>query len=435
MALHASDEQAKQNRVAPISMPSFEMEVEFDANQQIIPSRRRNVVLDQSILKRFQQGNVQPERRHQRDAGGDDSPSEDGEEEVTNDQQTSSVFEIEEPDQPSIMTLQYQTWTFLQKFLVDSLVTIGCVFLTWGFAFRGHKVGSSLSAVSTSTLASVLLPDLLIFASIGSYAGMTNVDDIRPVILVALLTSITAATFEKFKLFPGRGGRLGTSAFLGSILALGISCGAFPQKVDALYFYNPSVASYSLVDSYLVLNVLVCNLLGASGTYRFRKFRPLLSPVVAGNAISVLLIIILDSYVSPPLSNAMRVESSGCILQGAFVGMSSLVILPNIRHVWVAVALSSCITLLMYPLFPYGVGGKRGFMACVAVHLLLGLTTVLRVGATWMSAFMQGGSTVQADSKSSMAHKAIEDGLHTGMTDKKSNPALAFKIDVLPILR
>ena len=256
------------------------------------------------------------------------------------------------------------------------------MFLTWGLAFYGKKIGSNLAAVSNGVMASVLFPDMLIYACIGSYSGMTDLSSGIPVIYIALATCVSALCFESYGLFAGRGGRLGTSAFLANIIANTVAYGANPQVVTSSFFWDPNIASYALLSGDVVCTVLFGNLLGVCVTYLCRYVRPLLSPVTAGNASSMLLIIILDSLFATFTTEATRSEAAGSILQGSFVGMSSLIILPNIGSVLISGLLSACVTLLLYPLFPSGIGGKRGFMAFVAVHLFLWLCQLRQIAIT-----------------------------------------------------
>jgi hypothetical protein len=194
---------------------------------------------------------------------------------------------------------------------------------------------------------------------------------------VAFFTCIAAPLFERFGLFPGRGGRLGTGAFIGSVLALVIISAIEMRHQEAwTQFHDPNVVSYGYLDDSMIGNIFFCNLLGVIATCIMRLIRPFVSPVVMGNAVSLVLICIMDSFFPYTLSSHFLDESAGCILQGAFVGMSSFAILTNWQSVVFLGILSGCYTLLLYPVFPYGVGGKRGFMAFLAVHTFLGLTIV-----------------------------------------------------------
>lgn len=283
-----------------------------------------------------------------------------------------TLLTIEEPELPTILSELYASYPSVPKGILQCMVMVCFVFLTWGLAFRGHKIGANLAAASTSTVASVVVPDLLIFASMGSYAGMTNVSSPTNILYVSLLTSISGIILEYFGLFAGRGGRLGTSAFVASsitLLLLYVSGNISWQTI-----YDPDHTSYSDIDGGMVLNTLCCNMLGAGATYLLRRLRPLLSPVTAGNAVSMILIVFLDSFLLA-LPSAMAAEAAGCILQGSFVAMSSYAILPSLGSFMVTGCLSGSITLVLYPLFPHGVGGKRGFMAFIAVVIFEALSS------------------------------------------------------------
>jgi len=353
-----STRRAISTTITPIA--SVFLRQEYDANAQII--RRRN--LSEDYIRESESSVFSAIR------------SEEGEEV----DQRLTILTFEEPERPSILTEQYDSWSFYLKSMLQCIVISSFVFLTWGLAFRGRKLGANFAAASVGTVSSVLIPDMVVFASIGAYAGMTDLEDPVPVIFVALLTSISGICFEYFGLFAGKGGRLGTSAFIGSVLALAIACKTDPDTVTRARFYDAKVTSYDSLDEYMVINILVSNTLSVCLTYLFRWLRPLLSPVVAGNAVSMLLIIIVDSFLNNELSTNMRNETAGCILQGSFVGMSSLLIIPNnIASVFASGVLSGLVTMLLYPLFPHGVGGKRGFMAFIAVHVFVLLSFLFQV--------------------------------------------------------
>lgn len=295
------------------------------------------------------------------------------------DQQRVTIIAYEEPEPTSILTEEYDSWSPARKTCLQLFVVALLVYLTWDLAFRGRNLGANLAAAATTTVASVLIPDMVIFASIGAYGGMTNLPRAVDVISVAILTAVSAVCFEYFKLFAGKGGRLGSSAFVGSALAL-----LFLYAVSAIkitHFYDSATASYDDIDVLMALNILVCNVLGAILTYYCRWSRPFLSPVVAGNAVALLLIIVLESSLFSALTEEIRVEAAGSLLQGAFVGMTSLTFLPRPAAFVLTGLMSGCVTMLCYPLFPHGVGGKRGTMAFIAVNAFV-LLTVLRNAIT-----------------------------------------------------
>ena len=284
-----------------------------------------------------------------------------------NDEDRESIAILSEP---SIMTKQFDDLPRNFRMSVHCLVIIAFTFWTWGLGCHGFTLGGvEFAAVTTITVAGVLIPDLVIFAAIGAYAGMDNVQNAVPILFVSILAGISGVVFENYGWLAGKGGRLGTSAFVGSVPGLLLALAA-KQEVTFSFFFDSSVASYADIDVYLVFNVLLSNVAGVVVTYALRSFRPYLSPVVAANAVCVLLMGIVYSVFSIVLSDDAKYESAGCILQGAFVGMSTLEILDRPATVFGGGILSGLITLLLYPVFPQGVGGKRGTMACIAVHLL-----------------------------------------------------------------
>jgi hypothetical protein len=280
-----------------------------------------------------------------------------------------STVSLPEPEQPSAFSELYEDAPMAVKIFFQAIVVSVTVFLTWGLAFRGHAVGANLSASVTSTVTAVVLPDLLVFAAIGAYAGMSDYANPTHMLCVAFMTCVSGCLFEHFGLFAGKGGRLGTSAFVGCIMALGVLWLIADDRTSVeKTVYDPDVKSYVHLDGWLAVNAIASNIVGALVTFLLRRMRPLLPPVVAGNAVAVLLIVIVDSFlVTIPAKHIA--ESSGCLFQGSFVAMSSFAMLPSFEAFGAAAGLSGAVSVAMYPLFPQGIGGKRGFMAFLGVLL------------------------------------------------------------------
>jgi len=282
------------------------------------------------------------------------------------DHRQSRILTIDEPEQPSAFSDLYEDAPLATKIAIQALVITGFVYLTWGMAFRGHEAGANMAAAATSTIAAILCPDVLIFGVIGSYAGMSNFPAASSMLCVSALTCVSGCLFEWFGMCAGRGGRLGTSAFIGCTASLFVLwLLAADGVVSPKSFYDSETKSYADIDGLLVVNAIVSNIIGALAAFLLRRMRPLLSPVVAGNAAALLLIIIVDCFITLPASQAA--ETAGGLFQGAFVGMSSFVILPSLEAFIGAAGVSGMVSVTIYPLFPQGIGGKRGFMAFLGV--------------------------------------------------------------------
>ena len=284
--------------------------------------------------------------------------------------------------QPKTIPTYYSSLSTTNKNIIQSIIVILFVFLTWGLSSKGHRLGPNLAAASTATAAYVILPDFFIVASIGSYGGMMDIEGRWKFMTgVACCVGVSAICFETFGWFAGKGGRLGTSAFIGCVTTLGVLY--FCGEIDGTMIYDFSHTSYNDVNKYVVFNIIGSNLLGVSATYLLRLYRPQLSPVAAGNAICMFLIIILDSFLEVSSSGdeidvTTRNEAAGSMLCGSFVAMSSFSVLPNFAAAFIAGLFSSGVTLLLFPVFPYGVGGKRGVMAFVAVIVFDGLNKAVK---------------------------------------------------------
>jgi hypothetical protein len=152
---------------------------QYDANMQII--RKSQFVSAEDCFRESE--NILSAMQQQE--GGD-----------FGDQQPGGVTVIvEEDESPTVLTKKIDSWTLPQKIALQC-VTISCfIILTWALAFRGPKLGAVFAAVTTATVASMLIPDMIIYASIGCYAGMTNVKA-PPLLTICILTSIAGVCFN-----------------------------------------------------------------------------------------------------------------------------------------------------------------------------------------------------------------------------------------------
>lgn len=349
-----------------LSIPQFMREYNVDSNAQIIrsslSSRGRNSLYSAADAR---------ERVSEVSLNGSKFNRQETVITVDLDENRQSSFlgVLDEPEPASAFSDMYVDAPMKVKIVLQCLVITALIYLTWGLAFHGHEVGANLSASITSTVSSILLPDMLVFGAIGAYAGMFDVSTPSHLLCVCVMTCISGCLFEYFAIFAGRGGRLGTSAFVGcvvSLFVLWVCAIEGTDRVSQQTLYDSSQKSYSELDSWIIFNAIASNIIGAVSTFVLRRARPLLPPVVAGNAVSVLLIIIVDTFlVTLPATHAS--EAAGCLFQGSFVGMSSYAILPSLEAFVAAAGLSGVVSVAMYPLFPHGIGGKRGFMAFVGV--------------------------------------------------------------------
>lgn len=260
---------------------------------------------------------------------------------------------------------------------------IGCI-LTVSIQILGF------SAVLSSSLVGVIISCLFIFlkdnkfysaaAFCGSFAGMTSLNLLfnQPNFLInkqsvffLLLISIIVASFyhitvklnsnENYKknLFNGFGGRLGTIAFISTLVFIilkyfmGYSSSVIPEA---------SILSISQCLLFIIITSIAAYATSLLNNSSLQKLNPNYKVLVPS------LLSLWVCFFAPKLfSNFSMIEQF--FYAGTFVGMSSAKILSKSEN-FIAGALASLFLILGQNIF-IGVGGKLGFIAFLAVICIL----------------------------------------------------------------
>jgi hypothetical protein len=186
----------------------------------------------------------------------------------------------------------------------------------------------------------------------GSFAGMVSVA-LFNFWEVGVLAVLCAFIFTLTKpLFSGYGGKLGTIAFLSSLITFSI--------FDKEYL--------SISGDFSIYVVVLVSLLGVTLTFYLQHYFHT-SAVFASAMLSFLFGLVITTFFSN------YIPYTFVFFAASFIGMSSKQRLPN----FVFVILSGLILGLMYDIFLeyfHGLGGKLGLMAMMSVVITSGISSV-----------------------------------------------------------
>ncbi len=188
----------------------------------------------------------------------------------------------------------------------------------------------------------------------GSFAGMVSVAlfDLSEVLVLSLICSVIYILTKP--LFVGYGGKLGTVAFMSSLILHSIFNDQFLVVQSDLHF------------GFLIL----ATVLGVTVTFysqHILKISAVMSSAAFSFIIATILFFILPSHI----------EYSVILFSASFIGMSSKDKLPNIFYV----ILSGLILGVIYYVFVHyfnGLGGKLGLMALISVMVTTGISEILK---------------------------------------------------------
>lgn len=185
----------------------------------------------------------------------------------------------------------------------------------------------------------------------GSFAGM-----ISPFILnygeVLILAFITAIYFIFTKrILKGFGGKLGTTAFLGSITtAFILNKSFFTFAIASKFYWLFIVSIIGVISTYLVQHKLNQTAVMASAT----------TSIVFASILFVL---------------GSNVIYSAVFFTASFIGMSNKIIIPNIYVAFISAIVLALVFYLFEPFFN-GAGGKMGMMAFTSVVITTGIVKI-----------------------------------------------------------
>lgn len=238
---------------------------------------------------------------------------------------------------------------------LDGLAVIIGVFTTY---LLNHflSIPVVLASAFIGLIGSLLIKKYQVALYCGSFAGMVSLS-LFGFFEVSILAIVCAFIFIVTKpLFKGYGGKLGTIAFLSSLI------------VHSIFNDNFIVLSLDLN----IFLILLTTILGVCITYYFKYFLKVSS--VLASALPSLLFGLLFSY-----AFSSHIDYVVVFFSASFIGMSSKERLPNIWYV----LLSGVVLGIIYDIFIEffnGLGGKLGLMAMLSVIITSGLSTVVNKG-------------------------------------------------------
>ena len=185
----------------------------------------------------------------------------------------------------------------------------------------------------------------------GSFAGMISpfIFNYGEVLILAFITAIYFI-FTK-RILKGFGGKLGTTAFLGSITtAFILNKSFFTFDIASKFYWLFIVSIIGVISTYLVQHKLDQTAVMASGTTSI-VFASILF-VLGGNVIY-----------------------SAVFFTASFIGMSNKIIIPNIYVAFISAIVLALVFYLFEPFFN-GAGGKMGMMAFTSVVITTGIVKI-----------------------------------------------------------
>jgi hypothetical protein len=183
----------------------------------------------------------------------------------------------------------------------------------------------------------------------GSFAGMVSsyLFDYYQVIAIAFLMGILFVFFQKS--FKGLGGKLGTTAFISTILVSLLFQRDFLIVTNDLNF----------------IRLIIISLLGALVSYaiqHYLKQSPVLASSLPSLIYALIVIYLIEDYITCTV----------VFFSASFIGMSSKERLPNIIYVIIAGFIHAFLFHFYFEHFN-GLGGKLGLMALTSVVMTLGI--------------------------------------------------------------
>ncbi len=236
---------------------------------------------------------------------------------------------------------------------IDGVFIIFSVIITYAIA---HNLG--LSAVIASSFIGILgyifFPKQQVAIYCGSFAGMvsTALFNYYEVLFLAIVCAFIFLLTKP--LFKGYGGKLGTIAFMSSLITFSI----FHEE----YFVLPNDFNFWLL--------LVSSMVSVAISY-YVQHRFSMSAVFA-SAVPSFIFALIIIYLFPA-----HTEYAIIFYSASFIGMSSKERLPNIGF---AIFSGLVLGLIYYIFLEYfhGLGGKLGLMALMSVIITTGITSFFK---------------------------------------------------------
>lgn len=235
----------------------------------------------------------------------------------------------------------------------DFVAVAGAAVITFYLSIDGGlALGAVVASSAVGLAAAVIKPAYAVPAFCGSFAGMAcgNTFTGATLILAAVLAGLVYVMCRH--VFNGFGGKLGTVAFSGCLLALLLSrCG---------------FAEASVPDSEIVLPLVAVSILAAVATYAMAvrlRLNVVFSSALVGLIAGVLLPILY------PVHGGTLAVMAFC---ASFAGMSGRQRISNEAYIAVAGVVCAVVFIYSTPYFG-GAGGKLGTIAFGSVMFAFGL--------------------------------------------------------------
>jgi len=236
---------------------------------------------------------------------------------------------------------------------VDGLAAASGVVLTYSIA---HYLGLNIVLASSmiGLMGYLLVRKYEVAIYCGSFAGMVSVAlfDYGEVLILAFICAFIYMLTKP--LFTGYGGKLGTVAFMSSLILHSIFHDQFLVIESEFEFVFLMIGS--------VLGVVVTFYL-----HNYFKISTILASALTSFVFALMLIYLLPTYS----------EYCVVIFSASFIGMSSKDKLPNLFFVILSGVILGAIYYI-FVLYFNGLGGKLGLMALISVMITTGLSKLFK---------------------------------------------------------
>ena len=189
----------------------------------------------------------------------------------------------------------------------------------------------------------------------GSFAGMVSVllFNYYEVLILALICAFIYLLTKP--LFKGYGGKLGTIAFMSSLITFSIFNEEYLEVVVEFNFWILLVTS--------VLGVMVTYCIHHKG-----KTSSVFASALSSSVFGIIIILLFPQYV----------EYTVVFFSASFIGMSSKERLPNLYSVLISGIVLGLIYFIFVEYF-HGLGGKLGLMALMSVMITTGVSKFFKL--------------------------------------------------------
>lgn len=251
-------------------------------------------------------------------------------------------------------TIKQENRYFKKENIYVTLFLFAGAFITHIFSFN-LNLGPVIAAAITGLVISIFTRDYSVPAYCGAFVGMVSQEVSRGYLFLVVACGIASVIYIlSFCVFNGFGGKLGTIAFTGCLLA------SFIFSRDLLSDPIPQTDKAILISIYSIAAAILTYVI----SIKFEK-----GPVMASSIVGLLAGILLP-VIHPQTGSTLAVVA----ICASFAGMSSKERLPNWYMVSVAGFFAAVVYILSSPHLG-GAGGKLGTIAFGSTLAVTGLYT------------------------------------------------------------